>query len=96
MFNEVSRQHKVNIALLPIGAYEPKKYLKKVHMDPVDALQAFTDLKAEIFIPIHWGSFKLSLEPIDEPPRKLREVARKEDLGSKIHILENGKSYKYN
>jgi len=45
-------------------------------MDPYDAMQAFYDLGAKHFIPIHWGNFRLSLEKPDEPPQLLEHAAR--------------------
>jgi L-ascorbate metabolism protein UlaG (beta-lactamase superfamily) len=61
-------------ALLPIGAYAPRWFMQPQHMDPADAVQAFVDLGAERFVAMHWGTFKLTDEPLDEPPRRLREA----------------------
>ncbi|MFT3913195.1 MAG: MBL fold metallo-hydrolase [Anaeromyxobacteraceae bacterium] len=61
----------IDAALLPIGAYDPRWFMKKQHMNPEDALQAFGDLGARTFVAMHWGTFKLTDEPLDEPPVRL-------------------------
>ena len=62
-------------------------------MTPGDAIQAFKDLKAKNLIPIHWGNFRLSLEPMNEPPTILKNLAKIENIEDRVHILENGKSF---
>jgi len=61
-------------------------------MDPYDAMQAFYDLGAKHFIPIHWGNFRLSLEKPDEPPQLLEHAARMSGASKQIHILKNGEN----
>lgn len=71
-----------DVALLPIGAYDPRWFMKPVHMDPEEAVQAVRDLAgiggggggAPRFIPMHWGTFKLTDEPLDEPPQRARSA----------------------
>ena len=91
MFGHVGEKHDVDIALLPIGAYNPPSF-RKVHMDPHDALRAYYDLQAELLIPMHWGNFRLSREPMKEPAWLLGELARERRL-SGIQILQNGHSH---
>ena len=70
-FHEIGSRLKPEVALLPIGAYTPDSY-RSVHMSPEDALRAFADLGAERMVPMHYGTFWLSEEPLDEPlPRLL-------------------------
>jgi L-ascorbate metabolism protein UlaG (beta-lactamase superfamily) len=64
----------VDLALLPIGAYAPRWFMHGEHMDPADAVQAFQDVHAKKAIGVHWGTFELTDEPLDEPPRKLAEA----------------------
>jgi N-acyl-phosphatidylethanolamine-hydrolysing phospholipase D len=64
----------IDVALLPIGAYEPRWFMAYQHMDPADAHRAFQDLGARYMIPMHWGTFKLTQEPPDEPARELKRV----------------------
>jgi N-acyl-phosphatidylethanolamine-hydrolysing phospholipase D len=63
-----------DVLLLPVGAYEPRWFMQSMHMNPEDALQAFEALGSGILLPIHWGTFKLTDEPMDEPPRRMREL----------------------
>jgi N-acyl-phosphatidylethanolamine-hydrolysing phospholipase D len=64
-----------DVSLLPIGAYEPRWFMRPVHLDPDEAVQAFLDLGGRdggLLMGIHWGTFKLTDEPMDEPPRRTR------------------------
>jgi len=62
----------IDAALLPIGAYDPAWFMEKQHMNPEQAVQAFLDLGASRFVAMHWGTFKLTDEPLLEPPQRLR------------------------
>ncbi len=62
-------------ALLPIGAYEPRWFMRYQHMDPAEALAAAGALVARELVAMHWGTFVLTDEPLDEPPRALARAA---------------------
>ena len=62
----------IDLALLPVGAFEPRWFMQGHHMSPDDATQAAGDLRARLWIPIHWGTFDLSDEPLDLPIRHLQ------------------------
>lgn len=64
-----------DVALLPIGAYEPRWFMKSQHMNPEEAVQAHRDLAAGRSLAMHWGTFQLTDEGIEEPVRAL-EVAK--------------------
>ena len=72
-FAEIARRSgPIDAALLPIGAYDPAWFMSKQHMNPEEATRAFGDLGARTFVAMHWGTFKLTDEPLDEPPARLR------------------------
>lgn len=88
-FREIGERSNVEIALLPIGAYDaPTK--RDVHMNPEQALQAFVELRARTMIPMHFGTFRLSYEPLHEPPQRLLEKALELQLLEKIRLLNEG------
>jgi L-ascorbate metabolism protein UlaG (beta-lactamase superfamily) len=74
-FGEIGRRFHPDVALLPIGGYEPAAF-RDEHLSPLDALAAFEDLGARVLVPIAHGSFPLSYEPLDEPLAWLRREAR--------------------
>ncbi|MFG2145588.1 MBL fold metallo-hydrolase [Streptomyces sp. NPDC048696] len=72
-FKEIGRRHPaLDLALLPIGAYAPRWWLRDVHADPEEAVQACEDLGARRMAPMHWGTFVLSAEPVLEPLARVR------------------------
>ena len=66
----------IDLALLPIGAYEPRWFMQSVHMNPTEAVQAHLELEAAESIGMHFGTFQLTTEGIDEPLRALDEARR--------------------
>jgi L-ascorbate metabolism protein UlaG (beta-lactamase superfamily) len=64
------------IALLPIGAYEPRWFMAAAHINPAEAVQAHQDLGASRSIGMHFGTFQLTDEPIDAPLQALAEAKR--------------------
>ena len=79
----------IDIALLPIGAYEAPSG-REVHMNPEEAVRAFLELRAKTLVPMHYGTFKLSFEDMEEPPRWLKQLAHKEGCSDSLRILEEG------
>ncbi len=59
------------LVCLPIGAYKPAEMMRPVHMNPDEAVKAYLDLRGKIFCAMHWGTFDLSEERCDEPPKRL-------------------------
>ena len=88
-FEEIGRKGKIDIALLPIGAYDAPTG-RDVHMNPEEALRAFTALGAGLMIPMHYGTFRLGFEPLEEPPDRLLGHARSLGIDEKIRILREG------
>jgi L-ascorbate metabolism protein UlaG (beta-lactamase superfamily) len=90
-FREIGERLKPRIALLPIGAYSPEGF-RQVHASPEDALRGFQDLGAETLVPMHYGTFKLSQEPMEEPVPRLLEAARQAGIENKVCVLEEGRT----
>jgi L-ascorbate metabolism protein UlaG (beta-lactamase superfamily) len=88
-FREIGERHEIDLALLPIGAYDPPSG-REVHMNPEEAVQAFLELRAKKMIPMHYGSFRLSYEPLDEPPERLLARARTEGVEDRIFLMTEG------
>ncbi len=93
-FKEIGeRLGATHLAILPIGAYEPRWFMKLAHINPQEAIEAFMELKARELLGVHWGTFKLSDEPMDEPPELLKMYAAEKGIEAKrIHILPVGGS----
>ncbi|RPE38760.1 L-ascorbate metabolism protein UlaG (beta-lactamase superfamily) [Streptomyces sp. Ag109_O5-1] len=72
-FSRIGRRYPgIDLALLPIGAYDPRWWLSDVHCDPEEAVRAAQDLGAQRMAPMHWGTFILSAEPVLEPLTRVR------------------------
>lgn len=82
-FKEIGQQFSIDIALLPIGAYEPRWFMKDVHMSPEEAGEAFLEVDAKYFCPMHWGTFELTDEDHDEPPKRLLAWWKEQELDPK-------------
>ena len=91
-FAEIGRRLRPEIALLPIGAYFPDSY-RAVHTSPEEALQGFVDLKADVIIPMHYGTFRLGREPMEEPLPRLMRAAEKAGVGDCVAALGEGESW---
>jgi L-ascorbate metabolism protein UlaG (beta-lactamase superfamily) len=88
-FKEIGRRHAIDVALLPIGAYDPPSG-REVHMNPEEALRAFVDLGAQRMVPMHYGTFRLSYEPLHEPPERLLACAREHGMADRISVMTEG------
>ena len=88
-FREIGQRLQPQIALLPIGAYHPASY-RAVHTSPEDAIQGFLDLGSRWMVPMHYGTFRLSHEPVEEPLQRLKVEARRRRIEKKICVLEEG------
>jgi L-ascorbate metabolism protein UlaG (beta-lactamase superfamily) len=91
-FAEIGRRLKPEIALLPIGAYYPDSY-RAVHTSPEEALQGFLDLGADAMVPMHYNTFRLGREPMDEPLPRLMRAAENAGVDNSVHPLAEGESW---
>lgn len=80
--------------LLGIGAYQPVWFMSPNHESPDEALQAFDDLQAAQFIPMHYGTFDLADEPLGMPVRELLKSAVQKGISDKVKVLTLGMPFK--
>ena len=90
-FREVGRRLRPEIALLPIGAYFPDSY-RAVHTSPEEALRGFVETGARLMVPMHFGTFRLGREPMEEPPIRLVAEARRLGIEDQVRVLEEGET----
>ena len=88
-FREIGTRLAPQLALLPIGAYNPETF-RNVHTNPADATRAFLDLKSRWMVPMHYGTFRLSHEPIDEPLQLLEIEAVAAGIDDRVLVLDEG------
>ena len=88
-FREIGEHHTIDVALLPIGAYEPPTG-REVHMNPEEAVKAFVELRAKTLVPMHYGTFRLGFEPLDEPLERLLACARAHRIEDKLLVMTEG------
>ena len=83
----------IDLALLPIGAYDPRWFMSPVHVAPEEAVQIHLDIGARQSVAMHWGTFVLTDEPMDEPPRRLHQVlADKGVPESAFRVMQHGET----
>ena len=75
-----------DVALIAIGAYEPRWFMSSQHVNPAEAVQIHLDLAAKQSIGVHWGTFELTDESLDEPPRLLADARRAKGLADDAFI----------
>ena len=93
-FREIGeRLGPIDLAAIPIGAYEPEAMMRFVHVTPEEAVQAALDVRARRVVGMHYGTFRLTDEPLDEPPRRFRiEAERKGLSGEHAWLLAIGET----
>ncbi|MBW2363405.1 MAG: MBL fold metallo-hydrolase [Deltaproteobacteria bacterium] len=94
-FREFGRRFAdIDVAMLPIGAYEPRWFMRDQHMNPAEAYQAFLELKARFMLPMHWGTFDLTDEPVDHAPRALARVLETRGGDARVRTLAVGERWR--
>jgi N-acyl-phosphatidylethanolamine-hydrolysing phospholipase D len=93
-FREIgARLGPFDLALVAIGAYMPRSIMRMTHTTPEEALRIFEDVRARRLVAMHWGTFDLSEEPPEEPPRRLARAARDRGLGpARVWIMTHGET----
>mgnify|MGYP005841111219 CR=1 FL=1 len=87
-FQEIGRRlGPMRLALIPIGGYMPRWFMRPMHLDPPEAVQVYRDVRAQQAIGMHWGTFKLTEEPLGEPPLYLQQVLRQQELSPEQFLV---------
>jgi L-ascorbate metabolism protein UlaG (beta-lactamase superfamily) len=94
IFKDITKQiGPVDLAMVPIGAYEPRWFMKDSHMNPEEAAKVHKDVRSRLSVAMHWGTFVLTDEPLDEPPGRLRDALRNEGIReSEFRVLRHGET----
>ncbi|EKF72947.1 phospholipase [Alcanivorax hongdengensis A-11-3] len=94
VFSEISELlGPVDLALLPIGAYEPRWFMSPVHVNPAEAVRIHCDLQAKESVAMHWGTFILTDEPMDAPPKALATALKDQDVDARrFHVPRHGET----
>lgn len=92
-FTDIARLGPFDLAAVPIGAYLPPVIMKGSHTSPEEGLQVLADVGGQRFVPIHWGTFDLADEPLDDPPKRLQAEARRLGLGAdRVWLMQHGET----
>jgi len=94
-FSEIGQKFPaLDAAMLPIGGYRPAWFMEHYHLNPEQAGRAFLDLGARRLLPMHWGTFQLTDEPLCEPIDRMRSWWRRDGFDDpyRLHVLDVGES----
>jgi L-ascorbate metabolism protein UlaG (beta-lactamase superfamily) len=90
-FKEIGKRFIIDAALIPIAPLEPREFMKRVHADPEDALQIFSDVKAAFLIPIHHRTFVQGLDSsLMTAQNQLKQLVTDRHLENRVFILNVG------
>ncbi|WEK54894.1 MAG: MBL fold metallo-hydrolase [Candidatus Cohnella colombiensis] len=96
-FKDIGRRFKIDIALMPIGAYDPEWFMSSHHVSPEEAIQAFIDVGAKFFIPMHYGAFKLADDTPSDALQRLEQARIKLDIApERLYLLKHGETMRFN
>jgi N-acyl-phosphatidylethanolamine-hydrolysing phospholipase D len=92
-FAEIGRRlGPIDLAALPIGAYEPRALMGPIHLNPEEAVRAALDLGARAVVGMHFGTFDLSDEPLDEPPKRFLAEAARQGFADEAFVMAVGET----
>lgn len=82
----------IDYCIIGIGAYKPEWFMSPAHISPTDAVKAFHEMNAKHLIPMHYGTFDLSDEPLSEPPAILKQLKKKGEIHGDLHLPQPGEA----
>ena len=87
----------MDLSLIPIGAYEPRWFMKEVHVNPEEAVRIHNDVNSSISVGMHWGTFQLTDEPMDEPPIRLKGARKSAGINEfQFFVMQHGETINFN
>ena len=95
-FREIGRRYgPFDVAAIPVGGYKPRWFMSAFHIDPDEAVRIHRELAARHSLGVHWGTFELTDEPLDEPPRALATARRKAGIADdRFFVLKHGETWR--
>ncbi len=85
----------IDLALIPIGAYNPRGFMRVVHVNPEEAVKIHQDIGSRLSVAMHWGTFRLTLEPMDEPPMLLATALKSAGVApEQFRVMKHGETMK--
>ncbi len=91
-FEEIGRMHKIDLAVFNLGAYEPRWFMRKSHINPEETVRAFRELGADKLLVVHWGTFRLGDEPVYQPILDIRKEMDKAGMRDRLVELRHGQT----
>ncbi|MEJ2689523.1 MAG: MBL fold metallo-hydrolase, partial [Deltaproteobacteria bacterium] len=91
-FRELGKMFGIDLAIINVGAYEPRWFMQSSHLNPAEAVEAFRELGARYLLIVHWGSFRLGDEPIFLPPIEVKKEMAKAGLAGRLIELSHGQT----
>jgi len=91
-FQEIGREFSIDLAIINLGAYEPRWFMAGSHINPSETVQAFKELGAARLLIVHWGTFRLGDEPIYFPPIDIKKEMEEEGLADRLVHLNHGET----
>lgn len=91
-FAEIGRMARIDLAIFNLGAYEPRWFMKRSHINPGDTVKAFKELGADKLLVVHWGTFRLGDEPVYRPIVDIRREMAKAGISDRLVELVHGQT----
>jgi N-acyl-phosphatidylethanolamine-hydrolysing phospholipase D len=92
-FAEIGGDFDIDLAIINLGAYEPRWFMASSHMNPRETVQAFKELNARKLMIVHWGTFRLGDEPVHFPPVDIKKELKKEGLLDRLVDIRHGETF---